>query len=99
MREFREEFVRQDRASRVMPEVYYDPRALAAAASGRASVLAKCVVVDDRVAFVTCGNLTEAAQQRNVEASILVEGEDFSRSLRAQFDALVDAGALRRLPL
>jgi hypothetical protein len=25
--------------------------------------------------------------------------EAFARSLRAQFDALVDAGALRRLPL
>jgi phosphatidylserine/phosphatidylglycerophosphate/cardiolipin synthase-like enzyme len=56
-------------------------------------------VVDDRVAFVTSANLTEAAQQRNIEAGVLVEGEGFARSLRAQFDALVDAGALRRLPL
>jgi phosphatidylserine/phosphatidylglycerophosphate/cardiolipin synthase-like enzyme len=99
LREFREKFVGKDWAGRVLPEVYYDPRALAAAPSGQASLHGMCVVVDDRVAFVTSANLTEAAQQRNVEAGILVVGESFARSLRAQFDALVDAGALRRLRL
>lgn len=99
LREFREKFVAQDWGNRVLPEVYYDPRALAAEPGARASLHAKCVVIDDRIAFVTSANLTEAAQQRNIEAGILVEDEGFARSLRAQFDALVDSGALRRLPL
>jgi phosphatidylserine/phosphatidylglycerophosphate/cardiolipin synthase-like enzyme len=98
LREFGTKFTRQHWGG-TLPEVYYDPRALAKESGARASLHAKCVVVDDRVAFVTSANLTEAAQQRNIEAGVLVEEEAFARSLRAQFDALVDAGALRRLPL
>jgi phosphatidylserine/phosphatidylglycerophosphate/cardiolipin synthase-like enzyme len=99
LREFREKFVGRDWGASVLPEVYYDPRALSPERGARASLHAKCVVVDDRIAFVTSANLTEAAQQRNIEAGILVEDGVFARSLKAQFDALVDARALRRLPL
>ena len=59
---------------------------------------AKCVVVDDDVAFVTSANFTEWAQQRNVEAGVLVRNSHFARQLRAQFDGLVQAKAVRRVP-
>jgi phosphatidylserine/phosphatidylglycerophosphate/cardiolipin synthase-like enzyme len=99
LREFGETFVRHHWPAGRLPEVYYDPRSLAPEAAARASLHAKCVVVDDRVAFVTSANLTEAAQQRNIEAGVLVDDETFARSLRGQFDSLFDSGGLRRLPL
>jgi len=80
-----------------LPEVFYYPRSLSTGPGGRVSLHAKCIVVDDRWAFVTSANFTEAAQERNIEAGVLVEDTALSKALRAQFDALITAGALRRL--
>lgn len=81
------------------PEICYDPRALALGTGGRASLHAKCVVVDHRWAFVTSANFTEAAQQRNIEAGVIADDPDLARSLAAQFDSLIGGGVLRRLNL
>jgi phosphatidylserine/phosphatidylglycerophosphate/cardiolipin synthase-like enzyme len=83
-----------------MPDVYYDPRALELHVRGekRAALHAKCIVVDARFAYVGSANFTEAAQERNIEAGALVEDEAFARGLVGQFEALVVAGLLRRLP-
>jgi len=59
---------------------------------------AKCVLVDDEVSFVTSANFTEWAQQRNVEAGVLVRNPHFTRQLRAQFDSLVQGRLVGRLP-
>jgi phosphatidylserine/phosphatidylglycerophosphate/cardiolipin synthase-like enzyme len=82
-----------------LPDLYYDRRSLALDATERASLHAKCVIVDDRRSFVTSANFTEAAQERNLEAGVLVDDAHFAASLRAQFDALVQSGELRRLPV
>ena len=82
-----------------VPEVYYDPRSLAADGQPSACLHAKCVVVDDARAFVTSANLTEAAQGRNIEAGVLLEDPVFARSLRRQFESLIDRGHVRRLML
>lgn len=81
------------------PEVFYDPRALAIDRDRRASLHAKCVVVDDRWSLITSANFTEAAQDRNIEAGLLVDDPHLARSLRSQFDGLIAAGGLRRLAL
>jgi phosphatidylserine/phosphatidylglycerophosphate/cardiolipin synthase-like enzyme len=80
------------------PIVFYDPRALTLGPGPRASLHAKCVVVDELHALVTSANFTEAAQERNIEAGVLVRDPTFARSLRSQFEALVDRGALRPIP-
>ncbi|MEW5981103.1 MAG: DISARM system phospholipase D-like protein DrmC [Acidobacteriota bacterium] len=80
------------------PQIFYDPRSLSTDPTVRASWHAKCVVIDDEEAFVTSANFTEWAQQRNVEAGVLVRSSHFARQLRAQFDGLVQAKAVRRLP-
>ncbi len=80
------------------PEVFYDPRTLSSDEQTRASWHAKCVLVDDEISFVTSANFTEWAQQRNVEAGVLVRSRHFTHQLRAQFDALVQTRAVRRLP-
>lgn len=79
------------------PEVYYDPRALLAN-DDRATWHAKCVLIDDDVAFVTSANFTEWAQTRNVEAGVIVRDGQFTSQLRAQFEGLVQAKQVARLP-
>jgi hypothetical protein len=43
-------------------------------------------------------NFTEAAQERNIEAGILVGDPAFARALRDQFESLVEARQLLRVP-
>lgn len=77
-----------------LPEVFYDPRALGA---GKPVHLhAKCVVVDDAVAFVTSANFSEAAQTDNIEAGVVVREARFARALAGQFEGLVARGVLTR---
>lgn len=80
------------------PCVYYDPRALSANPAICANLHAKCIVIDDEIAFVTSANFTEWAQERNLEAGVLIRDETFARSLKNQFESLIAADSLRLLP-
>ncbi|HEX9768547.1 MAG TPA: phospholipase D-like domain-containing protein [Kiloniellales bacterium] len=55
-------------------------------------------MIDEAIAFVTSANFTMAAQARNLEAGVLVRSPSFALALIAQFESLVTAGGLRRLP-
>ncbi len=68
------------------PMLYYDPRSLDLNSDKRATWHTKVVVMDDERAFVTSANFTEWAQQRNVEAGVLIRNADFARQLRQQFE-------------
>lgn len=81
-----------------LPEVYYDPRSLAPDGAERASLHAKCIVVDERVAFVSSANFTEAAQLRNIEVGVLLRSPALARQLAGHFEALADRNVLVRLP-
>jgi phosphatidylserine/phosphatidylglycerophosphate/cardiolipin synthase-like enzyme len=59
---------------------------------------AKAVVVDDRAAFVTSANLTEAAFDRNIEAGMLSRESALAASRRGTFRLLIDQKLLRPLP-
>jgi phosphatidylserine/phosphatidylglycerophosphate/cardiolipin synthase-like enzyme len=50
-----------------LPALFYDP-AVRKQGDKRVKLHAKCVVVDERWAFITSANFTEAAQERNIEA-------------------------------
>lgn len=78
------------------PEVFYDPRGLQG--EDYAVLHAKCVVIDDSVALVTSANLTEAAQQSNIEAGTLVRWPPLAQHLRQHFDGLVERGQLVKVP-
>lgn len=97
---FAEHFEKKEWPGKRGPAVYYDPRAVEPSARGkkRSSLHAKCVLVDDTRALVTSANFTEAAQERNIEAGVLVESPSFTAALRSQFDGLVAAGRLTRVP-
>ena len=79
-----------------LQEVFYDPRALAATTGERASLHAKCVIVDRKTALVTSANFTQAAQEKNIEAGVLVRDKGFVGRLSGHFDALIAAGMLQQ---
>jgi phosphatidylserine/phosphatidylglycerophosphate/cardiolipin synthase-like enzyme len=80
------------------PELFYDPRTLMNGPT-TTSLHAKCIVVDDRRSFVTSANFTEAAQQRNIEAGVLIDNPQFARTLRGQFDMLIGRKMLDRIQM
>ena len=78
------------------PRLYYDPRALSTDQRERASLHAKCVVVDGEAALITSANFTTAAQQRNIEVGVLVRYPPLVGRLEALFRSGVQAGWLRQ---
>jgi len=76
------------------PRILYDPRALAESGEVRASLHAKCVVIDRRAALITSANFTEAAQQRNIEAGILIRHAPVVERLAAYFEGLLATSQL-----
>jgi len=80
-----------------LPEVFYDPRALALKSDARASLHAKCVVIDGRAALLGSANLTAAAQQRNIEVGLLVRAPALAKALEAHFEGLIRHGFLKAL--
>jgi phosphatidylserine/phosphatidylglycerophosphate/cardiolipin synthase-like enzyme len=55
--------------------------------------------VDDCRAFVSSANFTEAAQEHNIEAGVLIVDPAFARALRDQFESLVAEKHLTRVPM
>jgi hypothetical protein len=98
LRCFADRFRSEQWPGRRLPRVHYDPRALAAETGPRSCLHAKCVVADGERAFVTSANFTEAAQDRNIEAGVLVESRTLAGTLMAQFENLVASRALLPVP-
>jgi len=97
LRRFADRFRSHEWPGSRMPEVYYDPRSLDLEAAKRSSLHAKCVVVDERVAFISSANFTEAAQVRNVEIGALIRSESFARQLGGRFVSLAEQHLLQRV--
>lgn len=76
------------------PDVYYDPRT--AGPISRASLHAKCVVVDDERSFLTSANFTDRGQTRNIEAGVLIEDKIFSQELAGHWRQLIAEGMVDR---
>jgi phosphatidylserine/phosphatidylglycerophosphate/cardiolipin synthase-like enzyme len=77
-----------------LPEVYYDPRALAVNRNQRAALHAKCVVVDDQEIFVSSANFTEYAQQRNIEIGLYLRSEQVAHRVTTYMRELAESGKL-----
>jgi len=80
------------------PEIYYDPRTVSISRATAATWHAKCVLVDEDLAFVSSANFTEWGQQRNVEAGVLLRNRHFASQLLQQFEGLIQSKQVRRLP-
>jgi phosphatidylserine/phosphatidylglycerophosphate/cardiolipin synthase-like enzyme len=80
-----------------LPAVFYDPRALEPKGTSNACLHAKCIVVDERWVFVTSANFTEAAQERNIEAGLILENVGLAKAVCSQFERLSQRKLFRRL--
>ena len=88
VRAFAERFVRGEWPGERLPRLYYDPRSLESVPAKRASLHAKCVVVDREQASVSSANFTEAAQTRNIEAGVYLRSPSFAGRLAEHFETL-----------
>lgn len=82
-----------------LPEVFFDPRSLLLEQERRSAMHAKCVVADYDRTLVTSANLTEAAQQRNIELGVLVRGVAFAGAVQHRFNDLMRLGLLHHLSI
>jgi phosphatidylserine/phosphatidylglycerophosphate/cardiolipin synthase-like enzyme len=75
------------------PRVYCDRRALQPGRGAEyCSLHAKCVAVDGERAFVSSANFTARAQDRNIEAGVLLHDAAFARQLERQWMSLIEGG-------
>lgn len=81
-----------------VPMLYYDPRSLELGQS-RASLHAKCVIVDRARALVTSANFTDAAQKKNVEVGIDIRYRPTAERLADYFLGLCRSNVFARCPL
>jgi phosphatidylserine/phosphatidylglycerophosphate/cardiolipin synthase-like enzyme len=97
IREFAKQFREQIWPGQRLPEVYYDPRSLETEPHKRAVLHAKAVVVDGRWTLLSSANFTQAAQQRNIEAGVLLDDPRLAARMTRQFDRFVEAKIFARL--
>ena len=77
-----------------VPAIYYDPEGRRQGLE-RASLHAKCVVIDQRWSFIGSANFTGAAQEdRNIETGVVLDHRPIAEALVRRFTALREAGRL-----
>lgn len=79
------------------PKLYFDPRAIDPDPSKRASLHAKCVVVDRRYAFVSSANFTERGQKRNIEIGLRIDSPHIAVGISNYILNLIDEQVLQKL--
>jgi phosphatidylserine/phosphatidylglycerophosphate/cardiolipin synthase-like enzyme len=99
VRVFAARFVSREWPGRRLPKLYYDPRSLEMDFTQRASLHAKCVVVDNEEALVSSANFTQAAQTKNIEAGVYLRSASFARRLTEHFEALAALHVLQMVPV
>jgi hypothetical protein len=81
-----------------IPRLFHDPRSLLTGEQ-RASLHAKCVVVDRSRALVTSANFTDAAQKRNIEAGVDLRHKPTAERIADYFRGLIATGQLTLVDL
>ena len=80
------------------PEFWHDPRVFEEVDRKKAGVMhAKVVIIDSEAALVTSANFTEAAQNRNIEAGLIVRQSLHVGRLRSFFEGMIDTRTLRQI--
>lgn len=99
VRRFADHFAHREWPGRRLPRLFYDPRSLEIEAGKRASLHAKCIVIDKETAFVSSANFTEAAQKKNIEVGVLIRSAAFARRLSEHFEILAATRAAKPVPV
>ena len=78
-----------------LPSVFYDPRSVDPDRSQRASMHAKCIVLDNSEVFISSANFTERAQFRNIEVGVLISSPIIADQLSQHFKTLISEQLLK----
>ncbi len=83
--------------------MFYDPRGPEKTPASPACQHAKCILVDGvMTAFITSGNFTESAHERNIELGVLFrDNPRVAKLIRSKFESLIRNirnGFLKPLP-
>jgi phosphatidylserine/phosphatidylglycerophosphate/cardiolipin synthase-like enzyme len=90
LRRFADRFLKQEWPGPRLPKLFYDPRSLVGGDAMRASLHAKCVVVDGAKAFIGSANFTEAAQLRNIEIGVVVHQAEVAAAVERHVEGLIE---------
>jgi phosphatidylserine/phosphatidylglycerophosphate/cardiolipin synthase-like enzyme len=81
------------------PAVFYDPRASEQCLETPACQHAKCILVDDQIAFITSANFTESAHKHNVELGVVFhDNPELAISIRRKIESLINNRFLTQMP-
>ena len=98
IRQFIDRFRRKDwPAGAPVPQLFFDSRSLDSPRGVKASLHAKCVVVDNRATFISSANFTEAALERNIELGLLASNPELALQVTTFFDRLIEQKQLVRV--
>ena len=79
------------------PKLYYFTPSLDLDWRLRASMHAKVIISDRRRVFITSANLTKAAQQKNIEAGIVIDDPSTAQQVASYFFGLIEQGDFKPL--
>jgi phosphatidylserine/phosphatidylglycerophosphate/cardiolipin synthase-like enzyme len=97
VRDFVRTFRQQLWPGQRLPEVFYYPPSLDPKGGARSCLHAKCLIVDDLRLLVTSANFTEAAQERNLEAGVVMTDAIAAKAMRRQFEGMIAQKVLERI--
>lgn len=97
VRDFTQTFRQQLWPGKRLPEVFYYPPSLDIGGSARSCLHVKCLIVDDLRLLVTSANFTEAAQERNLEAGVVMTDAIAAQAMRRQFEGMIAQKVLERI--
>lgn len=95
---FRKHFLEHHWVGHRAPELWHDPRVFKPEPDSKPGVMhAKVVIIDHTAALITSANFTEAAQNRNIEAGVLLRQPRQVRRIRGFFEGLMEEQKLLKL--
>jgi phosphatidylserine/phosphatidylglycerophosphate/cardiolipin synthase-like enzyme len=95
--QFRNEFTKRTWPGDRLPELWYFPQALEMDWKTRASLHSKVIIVDRRRLFISSANLTDAAQDKNIETGVILDSPKNAERIANYFESLADRFLLKRM--
>lgn len=92
---FKDEFLNNTWPGSVLPTLLHFPRSLEQNWRDKASLHSKVIVVDRKRLFISSANLTDAAQDKNIETGVIIEHAASALRLVNYFDSLKLDGLLK----
>lgn len=92
---FKNDFTKSIWPGNRLPELWYFPQALEMDWKTRASLHSKIIIVDRKRLFISSANLTDAAQEKNIETGVILDSSKNAERIASYFESLADKGLLK----